>query len=146
MKRGDISSIVGAFVVFITFLLSISLLNYFIQSNYDRGEQRILYISNIIYEKLKENIEFLNNETSSSDPEVIIKNKGKSSIDLSCFKVYVDGQLSNYTYYINEVYVDSLLNPGENATIELNPSSPGYHKIGLVSCNGNRFETIIYYI
>lgn len=142
--KADISSIFAGLTTFLAFILSITILQYFIITNEERSLSILEKKSKYYYEKMLELIDFLNNETTADSPTITIKNIGKKSLDLSCFKLYIDGTPVNFIYTINDVYPDGLLNPGESANISVNPLSTGWRKIDLVSCTGNRFESLIY--
>ena len=142
--KADISSIFAGLATFLAFILSIAILQYFIITNEERSLSILEKKSKYYYEKMLELIDFLNNETTADSPTITIKNIGKKSLDLSCFKLYIDGTPVNFIYTINDVYPDGLLNPGESANISVNSLSTGWRKIELVSCTGNRFESLIY--
>jgi len=143
--RGDLSQIFGAIVSFIIIIVAFyifsNLISYNIQ-NFDKTLEK----NYEFYEKRSlELIDFLNNSTNISNPIIIIKNIGKVSLDPSCFSLYIEGNKINFTYRINEIYLDNLLNPSENATLYFNYSNTGWKKVVLISCNGKRFETLIYF-
>ena len=143
--KGDASSIIGGFAVFISFIVSLALLHWFITISSEKALLILDKNSNLFYEKSLELIDFLNNNTLASSPELEIKNIGEISLDLSCFKVYVNGNLTTFNYTINELYSNNLLDPGETAVIYLPPSTVGWKQIVVVSCRGNRFETLLDY-
>jgi len=143
--RGDLSQIFGAIAGFIiaivAFYIFSNLISYNLQ-NFDK----VLEKNYEFYEKRSlELIDFLNNSTNTSNPNIVIKNVGKVSLDLSCFNLYIEGNKVNFTYQITEMYPDNLLNPSENATLYFNYSNVGWKKAILISCDGKRFETLIYF-
>jgi len=143
--RGDLSQIFGAVVGFFIIIVGFYILSYLISYNIQNFD-KILEKNYEFFEKRSlELINFLNNSTNISNPYIIIENVGKVSLDLSCFSLYIDGNRVNFTYQINEVYPDNLLDPSENATIYFNYSNTGWQKVILISCEGKRFETLIYF-
>jgi len=144
-KRSDFSSIIGGFAVFISFIVSLAILHYFITLSSEKVLMILDKNTNTMYERSLELISFLNNKTLATSPELDIKNIGEVSLDLSCFRLYINGNLTTFTYTINELYKNGLLDPGENATLYLPPGSIGWKQVTLVSCKGNRFETLLDY-
>jgi len=143
--RGDLSQIFGAIAGFIIIIVVISVFSYITSYNI-QNLHKILKKNYEFYEKRSlELIDFLNNSTNVLNPNIIIKNIGKTSLDLSCFSLYIEGNKINFTYQINEIYSDNLLNPSENVTLYFNYSNTGWKKVVLISCNGKRFETLIYF-
>jgi archaellum component FlaF (FlaF/FlaG flagellin family) len=143
--RADMSSIIGGFAVFISFIISLALLNYFITISSERALVILDKKTNFLYERSLELIDFLNNHTSALNPNLTIKNTGEIPLDPSCFKIYVNSNLTSFNYTINELYKNNLLDPGETSTIYLPASTNGWKSITLVTCRGNRFYTLINY-
>jgi len=143
--KADFSTIIGGFFVFTIFIISLFMLYYIVTLNSEKALIILDRDLENLYRRHLEIVDFLNNETDSNNPILIIKNIGKVSLDLSCFKIYVNGNLTNFSYSIEDLYKDFLLNPGETANITLSSDNIGWKKIIMVSCNGNKFETLIYY-
>ncbi|RIB35246.1 MAG: hypothetical protein BXU00_02885 [Candidatus Nanoclepta minutus] len=143
--RGDLSQIFGAITGFILIIVVILIFSYITSYNVQNFD-KILEKNYEFYEKRSlELVDFLNNSTNISNPLIIIKNIGKVSLDPSCFSLYIEGNKINFTYQINEVYHDNLLNPSENAALYFSYPNTGWKKVVLISCNGKRFETLIYF-
>jgi len=143
--KGDLSQIFGAIVSFILIIIVISIFSYITSYNIQTFDKTLEKNYEFYEKRSLELIDFLNNSTNISNPNIIIKNIGKVSLDLSCFNLYIEGDKIGFTYQINEVYIDNLLNPSENATLYFNYSDIGWKKVILISCNGKRFETLIYF-
>ncbi|MEM0379286.1 MAG: hypothetical protein QXG71_00790 [Nanopusillaceae archaeon] len=141
MKTNSI--IIGTAFSFLFFLIAISIFLFYL--NYNINNLANIILKNIQkYEKSTfEIIEILDDKISL--PEIKIKNIGKLSLDLSCFKVYVNGNLINFSYEIEEILKDNLLNPSEIARIRLDNIKNGWNKIEIISCNGKKFEKAIFF-
>ncbi|MEM5806538.1 MAG: DUF2341 domain-containing protein [Candidatus Aenigmatarchaeota archaeon] len=141
MKTNSI--IIGTAFSFLFFLIAISIFLFYL--NYNINNLANIILKNIQkYEKSTfEIIEILDDKISL--PEIKIKNIGKLSLDLSCFKVYVNGNLINFSYEIEEILKDDLLNPSEIARIRLDNIKNGWNKIEIISCNGKKFEKAIFF-
>jgi len=143
--RGDLSQIFGAIVGFIIIIVSFYIFSNLISYNVQNIDKALEKNYEFFEKRSLELIDFLNNSTNISNPNIVIKNVGKVSLDLSCFNLYIEGNKINFTYQINETYPDNLLNPSENATLYFNYSDMGWKKVVLISCVGKRFETLIYF-
>ena len=136
-------SIYSSILSFLVFVLSITTLYFFIQGGinliYDRANA-IVDRASII---MSENIDFLNNKTSYNNPYLTIRNSGKISLDLSCFKLFVNGNLVNFNYSLRFLYPNQIANlTFSNLYIKNN----SWNYINLVSCNGLRYDWTIYVI
>lgn len=143
--KGDLSQIMGALAGFLVFISSLAIFSYFISYNLKNLNNIIEHTYKYYETRSLELIDFLNNSTNITSSNITIKNIGKVSLDLSCFKLYIDGEEVNFTYHIFDLYKNSLLDPSENATLYFNYSETGWRKVILVSCDGKRFETLIYF-
>jgi len=95
--KSDLGSIVGAIIGFVIFIIS-SIVLYLILDNYYKN---FYYTANSVANQVRnivgENIKFLNNQTNYSSPYLIIYNNGNKALDLSCFRLYVNGYFSPFS-------------------------------------------------
>jgi len=145
--KADLSSIFSSIVVFSIFLFGIFTIKYIIESSYNNLYTIGLSISERYYEKSRELIIFKNNLSNYENPYIIIQNKGNKPEDLNCYKLYVNGILTNFYYNISKLYPVDLLLPGEEAIIYFENSSirkDSWNFVQLISCSGTKFLTLIY--
>ncbi|MGB9674529.1 MAG: hypothetical protein ACPLX8_00190 [Nanopusillaceae archaeon] len=145
--RSDTGSLVGAIASFFVFIVSIYVLYTILTNMYSNFNNTAYAIINGVRNMVGENIKFLNNQTSYLSPNINILNNGNKVLDLSCFRLYVNGFIVNFNYSVNQLYPSNLLLPGEDANItfpNIYLKNASWNYIALLSCYGNRFQTLIY--
>lgn len=137
----DQTSIFGVIITFLAFLISIFILYYYIQNTANTIYLRTLIVSSEIYEKYSELIRILNNQTLYSSPYLTIQNIGYRTLDLSCFQLFVNGNLVQFNYTQRFL----LPNQIENITFPNNYlNNESWNYINLITCNGLRYDDTIY--
>ncbi len=145
MKKSDFSTIIGAFVMLFTFIIAVAILQSFVNDLTSRAIADFKEIVNTYEKRSLVILDITNNQTSGIAPQIDVKNIGKISENPDCMQIYVDGELVSYSYSLNDFYPDGLLNPGENVTFLIQQSlSPSWHEIYVLSCEGSKFETLVY--
>jgi archaellum component FlaF (FlaF/FlaG flagellin family) len=136
-----ISPIISAMFSFLIFLLSIAILMWYINTTTNALYEKAYIIAKKAHEKALENIKFLNNETSFTNPYISIKNIGSTILDLKCFKLFINGKLTEFNYTKEILFPNEISNiTFENTYLKNN----SWNTINLISCNGLRYIYTIY--
>lgn len=135
------SIIFSTFVPFLIFIISIGILYIFIQGIINNMYQNALIVLDRANKIYSEHIKILNNQTSYLSPYLTIQNVGYSTLDLSCFQLFVNGKLTAFNYDQRFLLPNQIGNITFQNTSLINAS---WNYINLITCNGIRYDYTVY--